>query len=158
MAFNLLNDQISYEDTLLINSLCLFDGEPFGVLDEGRIRSALGNQFQPYENNELAFASVYKSLILNHGFMNGNKRTAVIVLHVASLMIGNNLKQSDEDLAALTYKIASEGGSQICVEDISDLVFLKQYTNATPARDFNLKEAVTSFINKHEWLMKELGK
>ena len=158
MAVNSLNTQISYEDALLVNSLCLFDGEPFGILDEGRIRSALGNQFQPYECNELAFASVYKSLILNHGFMNGNKRTAVIVLYILSLMIGNNLKQNDENLAALTYKIASEGGSQICVEDISNLVFSKQSTDTTPIRNFNLKEVVVSFINNHEWLMKELGK
>ena len=150
--------QISYEDALLINSLCLFEGEPFGVLDENRICSALGNQFQPYESSEQAFASVYKSLVLNHGFMNGNKRTAVIVLYVFSLMINNSLKQNDKELAALTYKIASEGGSQIPVDDISNLVFSKQRTNVALNKDFDLKEVVVSFINNHKWLMKELGK
>ena len=152
------NNQISYDDILLINSLCLFEGEPFGVLDQNRILSALGNQFQPYPNSEQASASVYKSLVINHGFMNGNKRTAVIVLYVLSLMINNHLKLSDQDLADLTYKIASEGGSHIDVSEISHQVFVCSPLNNEPSKDFNLKEEVTLFINNHRWLMEELGK
>ena len=73
------NKLISVNDIKLINSICLFMDEPFQILDINRIESALSNQYQPYPNLELAFASTYKSLVINHGFMNGNKRTAVIV-------------------------------------------------------------------------------
>ena len=155
MKDNMDNNTISYETTLLINSLCLFENEPFGVLDQNRILSALSNQFQPYEHYEQAFASVYKSLIINHGFMNGNKRTAVIALYVFSLMIDNELKLNDEQLAALTYQIASEGGSHIDVNAIAEQVFTEQVSNNIPNIDFNIKKVVTAFINNHKWLMEE---
>ena len=151
-------DEISLRDVEIINSLCLFENEPHQIVDKGRIESALGNQFQPYPRRELAYASVYKSLVINHGFMNGNKRTAVIVLYLASKMTGNELNISDKDLAALTYRIASEGGSKISVEDIADKVF-KCYATVG---DINVIQDVAfvakEFIESHEWLMKELGK
>ena len=155
---DVLKDQLTYEDALTVNSLCLFEGEKHKVLDEDRLRSALGNQFQPYASNELAFASMYKSLVINHGFMNGNKRTAVIMLYLASKMIRNDLMISDEDLASLTYQIAGEGGSNIPVEEIAKKVFGLN----TKKRNFspidNVIDAVKEFIKGHEWLMKELGK
>ena len=150
--------EITYQDTLLVNSLCLFDSEPFGVMDENRIRSALGNQFQPYDTPELAFASVYKSLIINHGFMNGNKRTAAIVLYLASKLIDNDLKINDQEFANLTYQIASEGGSQIAVEDIAKQIFTKRSPKSETTKEVDVKELTTQFIKEHLWLMQELGK
>ena len=73
---------ISISDILKINELCLLKAEPFGVVDENRIYSDLGNQIQPYPSKEQAFASMYKTLVINHGFLNGNKRTSVIALYI----------------------------------------------------------------------------
>ena len=157
-AVFVFREQITYKDILRINKLCLLEGEPFGVVDENRIYSAHGNQFQPYPNNEQAFASMYKSLVINHGFLNGNKRTGVIALYIARKMIKNPLKISDEDLCELTYKIASEGGSQIPVEDIADKVFKKKPSNNELTKEFNIEELVSKYIKKHSWLMKELAK
>ena len=151
-------ETITYNQLLNVNKLCLFEGEPFQVLDENRLKSALGNQFQPYENDELAFASVFKSLIINHGFMNGNKRTAAIILYISSLYINDPIKVSDEEFASLIYKIAGEGGSSISVEEISELVF-KDKRNVCITKSIpNLEEVIKDYINAHQWLMIELGK
>ena len=150
-------NEITYNDVLLINQLCLFPGEPFGVHNEGIIKSAIGNQFQPYPTLELAFASVYRSLVINHGFRNGNKRTGVIVLYIASKMLNNELRLDDEGLNDLTYRIAGEGGSKITVQDIADQVFSNHHIDEEPI-DVNIEETAKTFICEHEWLMEELGK
>ena len=153
-------EEISFEDVVVINKSCLFEKEPHQVIDKSRIESAIGNQFQPYERRELAFASVYKSLVINHGFLNGNKRTAAITLYMASIMLGNPLKITDQDFAKLTYKIASENGSHVPVEDIAIEVFSYYATVGEMKRIANDDVAKLSktFVNEHKWLMKELGK
>lgn len=158
MANFSFRDEITYKDVLLINVFCLKKSEPYGVVDENRIRSALGNQFQPYPNDEQAFASVYKSLVINHGFLNGNKRTGVITLYLASLIINNPIKISDQELSDLTYQIAGEGGSQIPVEVIADKVFGKQQKRKISITNLNVRETIVSYIKNHAWLMKELAK
>lgn len=150
--------EIIFDDVSIINSLCLFKGEPHQIVSKAAIESALGNQYQPYSRRELAYASVYKSLVLNHGFMNGNKRTAVITLYIASVMMGNEFKISDEDLAKLTYRIASENGGQVQVEKIAEEVF-KCYATCGDFKEIDdITVYARNFINEHEWLMKELGK
>lgn len=67
-----IKDHITFGNLLKINELCLLKDEPFAVVDKNRIYSALGNQIQPYPSKEQAFASMYKSLVINHGFLNGN--------------------------------------------------------------------------------------
>ena len=151
-------EAITYNQLLLVNKLCLFDGEPFQVLDEGRIRSALGNQFQPYPYDELIYASVFKSLIINHGFMNGNKRTAAILLHLSTLLTGTALIVTDEELARLIYKIAGEDGSQITVQEIAETVYKNVGTSGALFPIFDFEDEVKDYINKHQWLMKELGR
>ena len=150
--------ELTYQDILLINRLCLLEDEPFGVMDENRIQSALGNQYQPYPNMEQAFASLYKSLVINHGFMNGNKRVGVIALYIASRLLNKQIKLNDEELCALTYKIAGEGGSHISVEDIANQVFGEFFTNQKVDGELNLQELVNEYIKYHEWLIKELAK
>ena len=148
---------ITFNDVLVINPLCLFQGEMCYVLDQGRVESALGNQYQPYERHELAFASVYKSLVINHGFMNGNKRTAVIVLYLASIILNNELKISDYDLMVLTYQLASPNGSGVSVESIADKVF-KHHSTSSYLNDSIDVNVVYKYIDNHRWLMRELGR
>ena len=149
---------ISISDILKINELCLLKDEPFAVVDKNRIYSALGNQIQPYPSKEQAFASMYKSLVINHGFLNGNKRTGVIALYISSKLINNPLKINDKDLCELTYKIAGEGGSQILVEDIANMVFKYKVSNKKLSNNFDLENLVREHIKTHEWLINELAK
>ncbi|MDY6431000.1 MAG: type II toxin-antitoxin system death-on-curing family toxin [Bacilli bacterium] len=151
-------NEITFDDVLLINSLCLFEGEPRQLVNKGAVESALGNQFQPYSRKEEAFASVYKSLVINHGFMNGNKRTGVISLYLASKMLGNELALSDEELFNLTMKLASEGGSKIKVEDIANKVFKNSSSKENVDTIKDISSLVKQYIKEHERLMKELAK
>ena len=124
-----------------INELYLLKGEPFAVIDINRICSALGNQIQPYPSKEQAFASMYKLLVINHGFLKDNP-----------------LKINDKDLCELTYKIAGEGGSQILVEDIANMVFKYKVSNKELSNNFDLENLVREYIKTHEWLINELAK
>lgn len=153
-----VENAITYKQILLVNKLCLFEGEEFRVLDENRIKAALGNQFQPYEFDELVYASVFKSLILNHGFMNGNKRTAAILLYLSTLLTGTSLIVNDEELAKLIYRIAGEGGSQIPVQEIAGTIYMNVGTSGLLFPIFDFEDEVKEYIKKHQWLMKELGK
>ena len=150
--------EIMFDDVSIINSLCLFKGEPHQIMNKVAIESAIGNQYQPYSRPELAYVSVYKSLIINHGFMNGNKRTAVIVLYIASVMIGNELRINDEVLANLTYKIACEGGGRLSVEEIANQVFKQSSKNTVLNKNFDIVEIASEFIENHKWLIEELAK
>ena len=153
-----IKDHIIFGNLLKINELCLLKDEPFAVVDKNRIYSALGNQIQPYPSKEQAFASMYKSLVINHGFLNGNKRTGVIALYISSKLINNPLKINDKDLCGLTYKIAGEGGSQILVEDIANMVFKYKVSNKELSNNFDLENLVREYIKTHEWLINELAK
>lgn len=153
-----IKEYITFENILKINELCLLKGEPFAVVDKNRICSALGNQVQPYPSQEQAFASMYRSLVINHGFLNGNKRTGVIALYIASKLIDNPLKINDKDLCELTYKIAGEGGSQILVEDIANMVFKYKSSDKQLSNNLDLETLVREYIEKHDWLIKELAK
>ena len=153
-----IKDNITFGNLLKINELCLLKDEPFAVIDKNIICSALGNQIQPYPSKEQAFASMYKLLVINHGFLNGNKRTGVIALYISSKPIDNSLKINDKDLCELTYKIAGEGGSQILVEDIANMVFKYKVSNKELSNNFDLENLVREYIKTHEWLINELAK
>lgn len=150
--------EITYQDVLLINKLSLLEGEPYGVMDAPRIFSAIGNQYQPYPNHQQAFSSVYKSLVINHGFMNGNKRTGVIALYIASKLMNNAILLNDQELCDLTYQIAGEGGSHISVEDIANKVFGEQITKEETIEELDIKQLVVDYVKDHKWLMEELAK
>lgn len=112
--------ELTYEEVLNINAeIVAFTNEPFCILNESNIKSAIGNQYQPYDTDEQRIASVYKSLAINHGFQNGNKRTAVTCLYAFDIPI----KCSDVTLYNLTYQLASEGGSKISVNKIANILF-----------------------------------
>lgn len=158
MMNTFISDELTYEDILLINEHSLLKGEPFGVADKNKILSALGNQHQPYPSKEEAFASVFKSLVINHGFLNGNKRTGVVSLYIASIMLNNSLKINDEELCKLTHQIAGSGGSDISVKDIAKKVFGDTPTSDTLIKTLGIEDIVVDFIKKHSWLINELAK
>ena len=101
---------------------------------------------------------MYRSLVINHGFLNGNKRTGVIALYISSKLIDNPLKINDKDLCELTYKIAGEDGSQILIEDIANMVFKYKSSDKQLSNNLDLETLVREYIEKHDWLIKELAK
>ena len=106
-----------------INKNSLYPGEPFGILDINRLESALGNQYAPYPNDEQAIASVFRSLIQNHPFMNGNKRTAVAAMFLMAESIDKEVVLSKDEVNDFIYQLASAGGSKISVTSIANKLF-----------------------------------
>ena len=72
-----------------------FFGGSQGIRDVSALKSALARPFQTYENKDLHPTPVYKaaalieSLLINHPFMDGNKRTGYVAMR--SFLISNGL-------------------------------------------------------------------
>ena len=56
-------------------------GQQSVVINENNLQSALSNQSSYYETDEQAACAVFRSIIIGHGFQDGNKRTAVLAIH-----------------------------------------------------------------------------
>lgn len=70
---------IEYEDLVIINQrVCIaFNEEPV-VINRNNLLSALSVQ-QWYDDDRLLASALIRSLVIAHGFQDGNKRTAAIV-------------------------------------------------------------------------------
>src|SRR5918993_4280555 len=72
-----------------------FFGGSQGIRDLSALKSALARPFQTYENKDLHPTPVYKaaalieSLLINHPFIDGNKRTGYVAMR--SFLISNGL-------------------------------------------------------------------
>ena len=75
---------ISFDEVVGINRrVCESGGQRSVILNENNILSALSIQ-QWYDQLELRSAALIRSLVIGHGFQDGNKRTAAIVGAVVS--------------------------------------------------------------------------
>lgn len=74
--------KLTLKDLITINKeICNKTNEPFGILNKDNILSSLSIQYNNYYNSEnLMLCSLLKSLVLSHGFQQGNKRTAFIAI------------------------------------------------------------------------------
>lgn len=71
---------ISYKDLLKINErVCTRNQQISVVINPNNLHSALGTQ-QWYDNKQERACALFRSLIIAHGFQDGNKRTALVVL------------------------------------------------------------------------------
>jgi prophage maintenance system killer protein len=102
-------------------------GEPFGIYSQSGLESAVGQLLQGWYSDEEALASAFKSLILNHTFINGNKRTAVVLIQYFKDTV-----LTENQLYDLTMKIANPGGGQISKEEISNFLYGTKYPVAKP--------------------------
>jgi death-on-curing family protein len=94
-----------------------FDGSPDPIKPPGlrsksllesaihRTQTCLGND-KKYPSIEMATAALLHSLVLNHPFINGNKRTALVCMLAMLDMNGILLTCSEEDLFKMVIKLA----------------------------------------------------
>lgn len=87
---------ISIDDILKLHNRSILDfGGSYGIREIGLLESAIARPFQTFEGEYLyptifeKAAALGESLIKNHPFIDGNKRTGMIAM--ASLLIENNL-------------------------------------------------------------------
>jgi len=78
--------------------LAEFGGAP-GIRDQGLLESALMRPQSGYYNDVIEeAAALWESLSQNHPFIDGNKRTSLVSMHVFLQMNGYDLTGDGEDL------------------------------------------------------------
>ncbi len=69
-----------------------------GIRDKGALESAIGRPYQTFDGNELyptaldKAAAVFESIVSNHPFIDGNKRTAYVLMRLI-------LKENKQDIS-----------------------------------------------------------
>jgi death on curing protein len=88
-------------------------GGSFGLRDKGLLLSALERPFggfgetEFYASWEEKSAALVESLVKNHPFMDGNKRTGLFAMHSLLCFGGKELSATDDELYDFVVKIAS---------------------------------------------------
>jgi len=89
-----------------------FGGRP-GIRDIGALESALSRPFQTFDNKELypsaieKAASLIESILTNHPFIDGNKRTGYTVLRLYLLQNSLDITASSDNRYEFVINIAS---------------------------------------------------
>ena len=84
-----------------------------GIRDLAGLESALARPFQTYENKDLYPTSIHKaaalieSLLNNHPFIDGNKRTGYVLMRIFLLNNGLDINATQEDKYNFVISIAS---------------------------------------------------
>lgn len=84
-----------------------------GIRDEAGLMSALSRPFQQFDFKDLydddlkKAASLVESIISNHPFLDGNKRTAYVILRLFLINKGFDIKASEDDKYQFIIDIAS---------------------------------------------------
>jgi death-on-curing protein len=121
-----------------VTTLNLLAGEKGIVIDQNKLLSAISS-ISYYSTPKDKIASVVRSLIKNHAFLDGNKRTAALFFVSMANIMGENINLTIDQLDQMFVKIAKNNYS---VEEISKLIF----TNGTDTSQ--LREWM-NLINKH---------
>lgn len=123
---------ISNEEVLIIhNEVVAIHGGANGIRDIDGLESAISRPFQSFERAEL-YSSVFEkaaaigeSIIMNHPFIDGNKRTGYVLMEIILRMEGLRINTSDDSLYSFIIKITT---GEIRFEQIVE--WLKQNTTA----------------------------
>ncbi len=104
---------LSVDQILRLHRRCLeAHGGQDGVRDLGLLQSAIampqaqfGGSYLHVDLAEMAAAYLFH-VCRNHPFLDGNKRVAIAAAEIFLLLNGRQLTASDDDLEALTLKVA----------------------------------------------------
>jgi death on curing protein len=105
---------IAVEDVEQIHRVLIskFGGSQ-GIRDRHALESALARPFQTFDGVDLypdvisKGASLLESLLVNHPFVDGNKRTAYVVLRMYLLSNGQDIHDSEDNKYELIINVAS---------------------------------------------------
>lgn len=120
----LLPEQVLFIHSRLIQST----GGAHGIRDLSMLLSALGRPQATFDGNDLyddlfsKAASLLDSLIRNHPFVDGNKRTAITAAALFMKLNGFSLVVSNEEMARFTLECAQ---SKVTLDEMS--AWLRQF-------------------------------
>jgi len=88
-------------------------GGSHGIRDLPALESALARPFQTFDNKELYLtpvdkaASLIESILKNHPFIDGNKRTGYVLARLRLLQNGQDINASEQEKYDFVINIAS---------------------------------------------------
>jgi death on curing protein len=95
---------IELQDVLNIHNILIdkFGGSK-GVRDQGSLESAINRPFATFEKHDLyptpsdKAAAILESILINHPFIDGNKRTAYVLMRLLLLNYGFDILADQDD-------------------------------------------------------------
>jgi death-on-curing protein len=118
MSYFLTPEQVLFIHSRLIDET----GGSHGVRDLGMLLSALGRPQAAYQQEDLypdnfsKVAALMDSLVLNHPFIDGNKRTAITSVAMFLLINGYRLEVDNNELVHFSLACAQ---SQVSLDQIA---------------------------------------
>lgn len=105
---------IAYQDVLEIHSVLLkaFGGLA-GVRAEGLLKAALARPFAGFGESEFyqspaeKAAAILESIVQNHPFVDGNKRTGYVLMRLLLLQAGQDIQATQDEKYDFVVKVAS---------------------------------------------------
>ena len=106
---------IDLKTTLLIHNVLIEEfGGSKGIRDHGGLAAAIARPFATFDGIDLypeaidKAAAIFESLIINHPFLDGNKRTAYALLRLTLLELDIDIIASEDEKYDMTIS-ASKG-------------------------------------------------
>jgi death-on-curing protein len=95
---------IELQDVLNIHNILIdkFGGSK-GIRDQGSLESAINRPFATFEKHDLyptpsdKAAAILESILINHPFIDGNKRTAYVLMRLLLLNYGFDILADQDD-------------------------------------------------------------
>lgn len=95
------------------SQLILRFGGAEGIRDKNALKSALARPFQRFEGKELYPSPIHKaaalieSILSNHPFVDGNKRTGYVLMRLILIQYRYDIKANQDEKFNLVIRIAS---------------------------------------------------
>ena len=104
---------ISVKDALRIHKILIdkFGGIE-GIRDEGFLESAINRPFATFEGKDLypspvdKAAALIESIIMNHPFLDGNKRIGYVLMRLVLMKYGLDIEATQDDKYIFVVKIS----------------------------------------------------
>ncbi len=104
---------ISLNEVLVIHDILIekFGGAK-GVRDQGALESAIYRPYQTFDGQELypgsidKAAAIFESIILNHPFIDGNKRTAYVLMRLFVRQDSSDIEATEDEKFEFVIKSA----------------------------------------------------
>jgi len=118
---------IGLKEALIIHSILIeqFGGSQ-GLRDEGLLDSALKRPYVTFDNQELYIhpadkaAALLESILINHPFVDGNKRTGYVLMRIMLLENGFDIQATQAEKYNFVIKIAS---GEMNIASIKEWIF-----------------------------------
>jgi death-on-curing protein len=105
---------ITKEEVFLIhNEVIRLYGGSNGIRDIGGLESAIARPYQTFDGNEMypacfeKAAAIGESIIMNHPFVDGNKRTGYVLMETLLRLDGIKIVAGNEELYSFVLKIST---------------------------------------------------